>query len=308
MTEDDRDTVVPGLAATALANALTDAVGVYAGGPGGAAIAGAAAPYLAAFFQWTLNALRAADRAGRIGEMLQSAGEERGLPAEQLAELASRSPRTRFMTEAAIQAAADTYWPGGVRAIGKALAAGYIQAEDSLIDIPKMVLPAMTEMIASHVQVLDLLVMCRWDRMVTRRGVLRIDVPANAHLARIKSDWTAQEMKAALPSLGPVLGSVIGTLERYGLIERNDTTAETLAKFSEATRGEAARVNPPGRKVGLGYVQTPPPVLDSITAQQIAPPPSWSPTELGRQVLAYYELAGFTSDEVTTPQADGRPA
>jgi hypothetical protein len=99
-------------------------------------------------------------------------------------------------------------------------------------------------------------------------------------------------MKAALPSLEPVLGSVIGTLERHGLIEQNDSTAEALIKFSQAIRDETNRKNPPGRKIGLGHMQQQPPVLNFIQAQQVAPLQTWSPTDLGKQVLGYYELAG----------------
>jgi hypothetical protein len=51
-----------------------------------------------------------------------------------------------------------------VHALGRALAAGLVQAEDAMIDIPKMVLPAMTEMVAPHRQLLNLMIMSRWDR------------------------------------------------------------------------------------------------------------------------------------------------
>lgn len=88
----------------------------------------------------------------------------------------------------AIQAAADTSWPPGVRALGKALAAGLVQADDATIDIPTMILPAMTQMVASHLQLLDLMVMCRWDNSVAGRGAQRIDAPDTAHLAHIKSE------------------------------------------------------------------------------------------------------------------------
>jgi WhiB family transcriptional regulator, redox-sensing transcriptional regulator len=219
--------------------------GYQLGGPAGAAIGGAAVPYLTAMFQKSADELRS-DRTRRAEEMLRAAGEAAGLPPDPLAERASRSPRTRFLTDAAIQAAADTFWPHGVRALGRALAAGLVLAEDAVIDIPKMVMPAMTEMTAPHVQLLDLMVMCRWDSSVTRRGAERIDNPATAHLAHIKSEWTAWEMKAALPSLEPVLGSVIGTLERRGLIERNDSTPGALTKFSEVIQQETNRRNPPG--------------------------------------------------------------
>lgn len=279
-----------GLVIPALASALGTGAGYRLGGVGGALAGGYAVPYLTAFLQKLADELRA-DRTSRAEEMLQAAGKTSGLAPDELAERARWSSRTRFLTDAAIQAAADTLWPPGVRGLGRALAAGLIQSEDATIDIPKMVLPAMTAMVASHVQLLDLMVMCRWDGSVLERGAERIDTPGREHLAHVKSDWSAWQIKAALPVLEPVLGSVIGALERYGLIEQNDSTAEALTKFSETFRDETNRVNPPGRKVGLGYVQQQPPVLNPMLAQRMAPPPTWSPTDLGKQVLGYYELA-----------------
>ena len=297
------DETEPGsLAIPALAGAAGAAVGYQLGGAAGAALGAAAAPYLTALIQRSVDELRA-DRSCRAEQMLQSAGEATGLPPDQLSELASRSPRTRFLTDAAIRAAADTFWPPGVRALGRALAAGLIQAEDAVIDIPKMVLPAMTEMVASHLQLLDLLVMCRWDGSMAGHGAQRIDTPGTAYLAHTKGEWTARQMKAALPSLEPVLGSLIGALERHGLIEQNDSTPEALTKFSELIRKETNRNSPPGRQVGLGHVQQQPPVLNPIQAKQVAPPLSWSPTDLGEQVLGYYELAAETGNEISQPQA-----
>jgi hypothetical protein len=267
------------LVISALGSGAGAAAGYQLGGPGGAAIGGMAVPFLVALFQKSANELWA-DRTGRAEEMLRSAGEAAGLDPDQFAEWVGQSPRTRFLSEAAIQAAADTYWPPGVRALGRALAAGLIQAEDAVIDIPKMVLPAMTEMVAPHVQLLDLLVMCRWDGALRREGPVgarRIDAPHNEHLAHIKSEWTAEQMTAALPSLAPVLGSVIGALERHGLIEQNDSTAEALTEYSKA--------------YARGHNNARPRVINSIEAERIAPLPSWSPTALGEQVLGYYDLA-----------------
>jgi hypothetical protein len=291
-----------GLAIAAISSAAGAAVGYQLGGPGGAAIGAAAAPYLAALIEKSADELQA-DRTSRAEEMLRAAGDAAGLSPDQFAEQVSRSPRTRFLTAAAIQAAADTFWPPSVRALGRALAEGLVQAEDTAIDIPKMILPAMTQMVAPHLQLLDLMVMCRWDNSMAGRGAQRIDAPATAHLAHIKSEWTARQMKAALTPLEPVLQSVIGTLERHGLIEQNDSTPEALTKFSQAIRDETARKNPPGRKVGLGHIQQQPPVLNPIQAQRVAPPPSWSPTDLGKQVLGYYELAAEAGELISPPPA-----
>jgi hypothetical protein len=175
------------------------------------------------------------------------------------------------------------------------LVAGLDQTDAAVIDIPKMVLPAMTEMVASHLRLLELMVMWRWDDSLRQTGcreAVRIDAPEMGYFAHIKSAWTARQMKSAVPSLEPILGSLIGALERHGLIDRNDSTAEALTKFSEASSRETERRNP----VTRGNSQQRPPVISSLEAKRIAPEPSWSPTALGEQVLGYYDLAGDEID------------
>jgi len=115
-------------------------------------------------------------------------------------------------------------------------------------------------------------------------------------------------MKAALPSLEPILGSVIGALDRYGLVERNESTAEALTKYSEAMRRETSRQRSSGIRTGISNVRQPsPPALNPMQASRVVPAPTWSPTELGKQVLAFYELAGLTDNETPTPKASEGP-
>ena len=144
MTNDAGAEETVGPSVTLVVSALGSGVGALGGyqlgGSGGAAIGAGAGPFLAALFGKVADELFA-DRTARAEEALRSAGEAAGLTPEQLAERAGQSQRTRFLSEAAIQAAADTYWPPGVCALGKALAAGLIQADDAMIDIPKMVFP-----------------------------------------------------------------------------------------------------------------------------------------------------------------------
>lgn len=277
----------------ALAAGVGASGGYLMGGVSGALIGGIAAPYLEELFRRSADELRG-DRKGRAEDMLHTAGEAAGLVPDQLAEQLRKSPRSRFLTDTAIRAAADTFWPPSVRALGRALVAGLDQTDAAVIDIPKMVLPAMTEMVASHLRLLELMVMWRWDdslRQTGYRGAVRIDAPETEHFAHIESAWTAWQMKSAVPSLEPILGSLIGALDRHGLVERNDLTAEALTKFSEASRRASDRRNP----VIRGVSQQRPPVISSFEAERIAPKPSWSPTALGEKVLGYYDLA---TDEV----------
>jgi hypothetical protein len=176
-----------------------------------------------------------------------------------------------------MKAAGETNWPADVRAIGKALAAGLL-ADDEPINIPRLILPAMTEMTDAHVRLLDLLVMARpWN--VGQTEPRRVE--KEPHLANARSEWRLDYIKAAYPQLNPVLSNLIGTLERVGLIERNDRTTAALSKYSEAVKSANAR--PRGSRIA----QSPPASVSASGISGLVPQESWSPTALGRQVLAF---------------------
>ena len=132
--------------------------GYYIGGYDGAVIGAAATPYLAVIVR--KSALFVADRARRVNEALRAAAEDLGLTAEEFAEFSIRSERARFLTDEAMNAAEAIEWPAGVRAIGRALAAG-LREPDGALNIPRLVLPAMTELTEAHALLLNLLVMAR---------------------------------------------------------------------------------------------------------------------------------------------------
>ena len=117
--EDDQGTVALDLAVTTLASAVTGIVGYKVGGAGGSVISNSATPYLAAVFKKLVGPFWE-DRSRRAEKMLGTAAETAGLTREQLADRAAESEETRFLTNKAVQAAADTIWPAGVRAIGRA--------------------------------------------------------------------------------------------------------------------------------------------------------------------------------------------
>lgn len=120
-------------------------------------VANAATPYLAVVFQKLVSPLWA-DRSRRAEKMLETAAESASLTAEQLAECAGQPEETRYLTDKAIQAAADTIWPEGIRAIGRAYAAGLLAKDKPVLDIRLRVLGIMQDLDELHVRLLDLLV------------------------------------------------------------------------------------------------------------------------------------------------------
>lgn len=85
-----------------------------------------------------------------------------------------------------------------------------------------------------------------------------------------------------------MLPSLLETLQRHGLIIQDDNTAKDMVKLSEATEQQAARRQRPNG----GRLQGAPVSLSSAGMHNVAPPPSWSATNLGDQVLERYREAG----------------
>jgi hypothetical protein len=299
----------PGIAVTALAGATGAAAAYYAGGPGGAALFTAATPFLAVVFQKTVNAI-SRDKSRRADRMLETAAEAAGLTPGELADQAMESEETRFLTDKAIEAAVDTIWPEGIRAIGRAYAAGLLAKDKPALNIRLRVLGIMQGLDELHVGLLELLV--RYEPEVRQREYVAIphrfpsyqngfmggdrpDNPKDWTAGRRK--WGAAQIIAARPHLGLVLGSLLGELTVSGLVQANDTTHETTKRLSEDM---AKQVNRQGGRMQRGRSMKP------LTLQATAipgPETSWSPTELGEKVLGFYAEAGTEDSPDVTDDA-----
>jgi hypothetical protein len=266
------------LAPQAIGGATTAAVGYQIGGYDGLVVTAAALPYLSTLIGLSTDFV--ADKLSRMNESLRSAAETLGLGPEEFAKLVNGSPRTRFLTEAAMKAATQTDWPPTTQAIGRALADGLLD-HDSPVDVPTMVLPAMTEMAEAHVRLLNLLVMARtWS--VGQQGPQWVN--DRPHLAQVRSEWPIGYIRTAVPQLVPVLPSLAGTLERYGLIERADPIEKALKNYSAASR----------QAIGLARRRPRQVVPPDTSLGRVTPPQTWRPTDLGKQVLGLYEVAGWS--------------
>jgi hypothetical protein len=117
-----------------------------------------------------------------------------------------------------------------------------------------------------------------------------------------RRDWTAPQICGVRPQLRPVLTSLLGTLERHGLASLVDSgpamakqLAEDLAKQVNQQAGQMQRSGGRVRPITL----RPPLVLRPTE-------PSWSPTELGEQVLAFYDAAAVDSRSLRGSSTTGR--
>ena len=259
--DEPEEPAAPGLAVTALAGAVTGVAGFAVRGPAGAAVANAATPFVAVGFQWVVSAI-SRDKERRVNRMLQSAAETTGLTPEQLADRADESEETRFLTDKAIQAAANTIWPEGVRAIGRAYAAGLLAKDKPTLDIRLRALRIMEGLDELHVRLLELLV--KHEPQVLHDGVVSLDQRAPSYVRQSgRADgpivwsvagrsWMTWHINALMPDSEPILINLLGELRERGLIREMHTAPE------------------------------PTPMLDPI----------WAPTELGEKILGFYAEAG----------------
>jgi hypothetical protein len=273
-----REAAAPGLAVTALVGGIAGAVSFVAVNPGVAALVGVFAPFTSLLIQKTLNNILS-DKQHKIEKMLKTAADTADLPPEELAKRADASEESRFLTDRAIQASADTIWPESVRAIGRAYATGLLANDKPSLNIRLRVLGIMKDLDELHVGLLGLLV-----RSVPQQrpgGPTAVPYVGSSYVNTHGGDgpgipkawsagprkWTIREITATMPHIQPVLSSLLGELRGKGLAQDNDTAPDAIKRFTESlSLGQAPAIRP--------YE------------------PSWSPTELGEKALAFYAEAG----------------
>lgn len=253
-------------------------------GPVGVVAGAALAPYLEELAQWAWDQFRP-DAHRRQARMLASGIEVSGRDDKGFAALIGESERSRLLTATAMSAAARTAWPPKVSALGRALADGLIAEDAAEINVADLVVPAMADMERPHLSLLELLV--RWVPVESAGRPLRVRAYGGGGGQR---GWTVRQIGEARATLRPVLTSLIGTLDRHGLAEQEDSTAQVLAAYSAQMRDETMRTG-----IRAGQTITPqsllPPEVSELQTRDIVPEPAWLPTELGERVLGYYELA-----------------
>ena len=248
------------------------AIGTIVGGPVGGIVGAALGPLLEPWAEkvWTEVT---ADGRRHGGEVLGATCEASGRPIEDVHELIGTSDDTRLMAGIALSAASRTAWQDKVRTLGRSLASGLLAEDRATIDTEELIIAAIGDMEAPHLSLLELLCL----RADFTSGSLKT-VPVQP--SDLKPPvWIAAHIATARPPLKPVLPVLLGTLRRHGLAEQNDITTEAIRRFSRelgsisaATRSSAARM--------------------ATSIHNMPPAPSWSPTELGKQVLDRFGEAG----------------
>jgi hypothetical protein len=236
----------------------------------------------------------------RAAQMLEAAADEAGCDADQLDNMIGKSEQTRLMTGLAIVAAERAFWPPQVVALGRVLAKGLI-ADDDAVDVAQYALDAMSEMGRLHVSLLDLLVRHEpeWDgssfRAVPHRAashIPRFSSPGSEIVWTVgRRTWKADLIAVVRPELTTVLTGLAGTLIRHGLAQQADRTREAMEQFGKDFQ---ERINRQVAGVTRGGGIAPPHSMQPPSISRIER--TWTPTELGEQVLGFYLEAGATSD------------
>src|SRR5439155_849252 len=156
------------------------------------------------------------------------------------------------------------------------------------VNVPQFALDAMADLGRLHVSLLELLV--RYEPTWTGDGYEarpHRNMPELREWVADKRIWLAPVITAIRPQLQPVFTSVAGTLVRHGLAEQTDRTPEALERLGRQSYLQAAATE--SRRP-----RATPPALWSPRERRVER--SWSPTELGEQVLGFYYEAAAEPD------------
>jgi hypothetical protein len=217
-----------------------------------------------------------------------------GVPVEEMEERINASEQTQLLTAFALSGAARTAWEDKVRTLGRSLASGLLAEDSAAIDTEQMIIAAITDIEGPQLALLELLV--RWEPGRQAGGPPiegPLDVPAYSHIRSHDGswqvngrEWNTQRIAFARPNLTPITPSLLGTLQRHGLAVQNENTSEAIERYQEALE----------RAIGRLRGQSGVPRI--ARARDLAPEPTWSPTELGEQVFLRFRDAGTDLDDV----------
>lgn len=122
-----------------------------------------------------------------------------------------------------------------------------------------------------------------------------LDLPEESHSRNsdgswdvIWREWPRELIAHARPNLAPLAPSLLGTLQRHGLVVRNDNAGKAIERYSEEFEKKFADYEEQGR-AGAFRPYGPPKVLNPAG---LVPEPTWSPTELGEQVYLHFRDSG----------------
>jgi hypothetical protein len=174
-------------------------------------------------------------------EVLASAIEG-GIPEGELGDRINASERTQLLTELALNAATRTAWEDKLHTLGRSLASGLFAKDNAKIDTEQMIIAAITDIEGPQLVLLELLVAWRPGRNTAEPLISGpLDIPEESHGRPLHDNWDVawrewpmQLIAHARPNLAPIAPSLLGTLQRHGLVVQNDIAGEAIEKYAKA--------------------------------------------------------------------------
>lgn len=222
---------------------------------------------------------------------------QNGVPVEEMEERISASEKTKLLTGVALSAASRTAWEDKLRTLGSSLASGLLAKDDATIDAEQMIIAAINDIEGPQLAMLELIVAWRPGRNTAEPLISGpLNLPEDSHW-RPYDDlwdiawraWSREQIAHARPNLAPLAPSLLGTLQRHGLVVQNQNISETIEQLQTKLESALAELYVHSRDGG-GYRPTGAPRLSA--ARDVTQEPTWSPTELGEQVYLKFLKAG----------------
>jgi hypothetical protein len=268
-----------------------------AAGPIGSVVGAVLGPLLEPLIRGVWGELSAS--AHRRQENVLASAIHAGVPLDEMEDRINASERTQLLTGLALGAATRTASEDKVRTLGRSLASGLLAEDDSEIDTEQMIIAAIADIEGPQLAMLELLVAWRPQQVVSEPAIVGpLNLPAESH-ARFGDgrwdaawrEWSGREIAYARPNLVPLAPSLLGTLQRHGLVIQNDQTRKAIERYAKAAEQKAdeqlARQRGGRRHPAVPRVGNP---------GRLVPERSWSPTELGEQVYLRFRDAGTDMD------------
>jgi hypothetical protein len=288
----------------AVAAALGAAAGSVMAGPAGAVAGAALGPMLEPLVKGVWAELSESARQRQTDVLFWAI--HAGVPVQEMEERINASGRTQLLTGFALEAATRTAREDKVRTLGRSLAFGLLADDNSKIDAEQMIIAAIGDIEGPQLAMLELLV--RWSPCQMELELSLISGPLDIP-GRSGSDWDVRGREwpypliaYARPNLLPIAPSLLGTLQRHGLVVQNEFTDVEAdrylnGRFLEALEDAAGVQLWPGQRSGVYAFKGRPKVM---WPEGQPPLPRWSPTELGEQVFLRFHDAGTELEDVWT--------
>jgi hypothetical protein len=214
----------------AVAVAAGAAAGSVMAGPAGAIAGAALGPMLEPLVKGVWAELSESARQRQTDVLFWAI--RTGIPVDEIEERINASDRTQLLAGFALNAATRTAWEDKVRILGRSLTAGLLADDNAKIDTEQMVIAAITDIEGPQLALLEFLVCWEPGQYAGSPPIDGpLDIPEYSYNRSYdgswqvrEREWSNEQIAYARPNLAPITPSLLGTLQRHGLVMQNDNT------------------------------------------------------------------------------------